>query len=436
MKNIVMKSCQFIIFLAAFFLISCITKAQNNDSSYDKLVSLVNELWKTESAFKSKRTIKNICKLNPDYNTVVKILRERINYPSNTKTGFVEWNYKLDSLDYFCALYVPNNYNSNKKYSVSFILHGAAMSFNPQMVKSYVTPEMYNLDSLDRIVIYPASWIQSPWWNEKQIRNLNYIIQKLKRSYNIDENNINLTGISDGGTGIIYQANFNITPWANFKPYISDPASIAESDTPVFLKNLRNRSFLFISSEKDPLFPPERIESFLSEMEKVNNPFQYYSALGYKHEISWLPIYKDTIAKFDRENCRDPYPSKLVWQANNTDYGRNHWVVIDKLKNNEQVDNKKYPIIEVDNYVDNKVSRVIDVLCEDNIINVKSVNVKQFTLLLSPDQFNFEEEIQIITNNELSYKGKVTKDLNTLLIWYSKDLDRTMLFGAELTIKN
>ena len=77
----------------------------------------------------------------------------------------------------------------------------------------------------------------------------------------------------------------------------------------------------------------------------------------------------------------------------------------------------------------------IKVIANNNIIKVKTANITKYTLLLSPEQFNFNEEFQIYTNDELSFKGKLEKDIQVLLKWYSKDLDRTMLFGNKITIE-
>jgi hypothetical protein len=60
--------------------------------------------------------------------------------------------------------------------------------------------------------------------------------------------------------------------------------------------------------------------------------------------------------------------------------------------------------------------------------------VKAFTLLLSPDQFDFSKPLKVIANGRTVFEGKIEKDLKTLLKYAAADNDRTMLFGAELHI--
>ncbi|PLX23467.1 MAG: hypothetical protein C0597_00935, partial [Marinilabiliales bacterium] len=62
-------------------------------------------------------------------------------------------------------------------------------------------------------------------------------------------------------------------------------------------------------------------------------------------------------------------------------------------------------------------------------------NIGKCTLLLSPEMFDFSKEITIYINGKISYQGFFENDKTTLLKWYKNDLDRTMIFGAELTLK-
>lgn len=424
-----------VLFCIAFILIEFIPiYAQQNENNI-LLSNLIHDLRESESTFKSNRIIKKIIKSKISYNSIEAEIKSGNYYSRDKKTRYIEWDYTLDSLNYTCIILVPSNYTSEKKHPASFILHGGAMSYNPISVKSIIKKDTYNYDSLNRIIVYPTSWYQSPWWNKKQINNLKYLVRRLKLEYNIDENNISLAGISDGGTGVVYQANKATTPWANFRAYISNPGGLASlTNSPVYFKNLTNKAFLFISSEKDELFPPKLIESFLSGMKNANCSYNYYLAKGYKHEISWLSYYKDTIRYFMNKNIRIPYSTKLFWQTNDIEYGRNHWVQIDKLTKKSVTDFTKHPSLRTTNENTAK-SGAIEVTCNENTIYVETENVEQYTLLLSPDQFNFNKKIAVYTDNKLSFSDTILKDPQTLLKWYYEDLDRTMLFGKELIIK-
>ena len=60
--------------------------------------------------------------------------------------------------------------------------------------------------------------------------------------------------------------------------------------------------------------------------------------------------------------------------------------------------------------------------------------VEQFTLLLSPDAFDFSQPVTVIVDEKNVFSGRVQPSLATLMKWAANDNDRTMLFTAELTV--
>ena len=148
-----------------------------------------------------------------------------------------------------------------------------------------------------------------------------------------------------------------------------------------------------------------------------------------------MPLFKDTILRFINSNPRNPYPVNLSWQTCNTDFGRNNWVIIKKLINNENLSEKDYPLIKPLGKKDNTFSGVIEISINNNTISVSCKNIKEYILLISPEQFSFSKEVIVYTNNSISYKGVVTENPEILLKWFYKDLDRTMIFGSEITVE-
>jgi len=77
----------------------------------------------------------------------------------------------------------------------------------------------------------------------------------------------------------------------------------------------------------------------------------------------------------------------------------------------------------------------VDLVRSGNRIEVKTRGVGAFTLLLAPDQFDFEQPVTVVVNGRPPANSTVRRDLRTLLQWAARDNDRTMLFGAELRIE-
>ena len=81
-----------------------------------------------------------------------------------------------------------------------------------------------------------------------------------------------------------------------------------------------------------------------------------------------------------------------------------------------------------------KPSGRVDVTRTGNLVKAQTRGVGAFTLLLSPDMFDFSRPIRVETNGNLAFEGMVQKSLSALLTWAARDNDRTMLFGAELHV--
>lgn len=69
-----------------------------------------------------------------------------------------------------------------------------------------------------------------------------------------------------------------------------------------------------------------------------------------------------------------------------------------------------------------------------NRVDVQSRGVRRFTLLLSPDRFDFDKPVTVVVNGRPAFEGRVERSVSTLLAWAARDDDPAMLFGAELRI--
>jgi hypothetical protein len=61
--------------------------------------------------------------------------------------------------------------------------------------------------------------------------------------------------------------------------------------------------------------------------------------------------------------------------------------------------------------------------------------ITAFTLLLSPDAFDFAQPVTVIANGTQVFHARVEPSVQTLLKLAAADNDRTMLYGAEVQIK-
>ena len=76
----------------------------------------------------------------------------------------------------------------------------------------------------------------------------------------------------------------------------------------------------------------------------------------------------------------------------------------------------------------------VDLTRDGNTVTAKTHGVTAFTLLLSPDQFDLNQPIEVTVNGHPAPGSRVQPSVRTLMKWAAADNDRTILFGAELRI--
>jgi hypothetical protein len=77
----------------------------------------------------------------------------------------------------------------------------------------------------------------------------------------------------------------------------------------------------------------------------------------------------------------------------------------------------------------------VDLVRDGNTVTAQTRTVETFTLLLSPDVFDFSKPVKVVADGRTVFEGRVTRSVATLMKWAARDNDRTMLFGAEVTVK-
>ncbi len=384
---------------------------------------LVGALWRATSAEQKQLAITQLLDGAPDTHTLYQWLRAGPAWSDTAARGQLELQREgADGLQFPYVVLVPESYTPDKPIAVEFNLHGGV---NRAKVASGVVWWRQGYDRLrdpDRIVVLPASWNESFWWFSNQAQNLPAILRSIKQSYNIDENQVYLTGVSDGGTGAYFFAFFQPTEWAAFLPYIGNPGVLQNPNGrvsyPLFFENLSGKPLYIVTGENDRLYPARAIKPHIDAMVEAGVEHTWVVIAGGGHNTEWLPDEAANIAAFKQNNVRDPLPEKLRWTANRTDvYNRNHWIRIDERGQRGEPGR-------------------LTVQRAGNTIEVDARAVAAFTLLLSPEEIDFSQPVSVRVNGKVIHQALVSQSSQTLLKWAALDLDRSMLFTAELNLRS
>jgi hypothetical protein len=485
--------------------------------------------WAAEDTADAAHRADEIVRSGVSFDEALRRLRQGRNYTTQT-AGIVRLKNKTsDGVEHPFAVSVPETYDPARKYGARIQLHGGIMMRHDNVPPSSAGGIGALAGDAPQFYVVPFAWDAAPWWSNDQLLNLREIIDTVKRRYNIDENRIVLSGVSDGGTGAYYAAMRDTTPFASFLPLNGFWGVLASHDLdvdgPMFPGNLRNKPFFIVNGERDPLYPTTIVEPAIAHYRKIEMTIDYRPQAGAGHNTQWWPRVKDSFEAFVREHPRAPLPDVLTWETATTlAFNRAHWLIIDALgaapgeralddpnliasesrlefgirtvgsrinrvlpgsnaerigleagdglvRLNDETLHFSNDVAEVFDritpgstitllvarrnapvelsgvyepkpvtdpphplFARGEPSGRVDLVRRGNTVTANTHGVVAFTLLLSPDQFDFTKPVTVVANGRTVFSGRVEKDLRALAKWAAADNDRTMLFGAEVHV--
>ena len=148
------------------------------------------------------------------------------------------------------------------------------------------------------------------------MENLNAILVEVKKTYNVDENRVFASGVSDGGTGVYFLSFRDTTTWAGFLPFIGYPGVLLNprvgTHGMMHLANLVNKPLFIVNGETDRLYPAARnMAPFLEDFEKLGVDF-VFTPKPSGHSTSCWPDEVENIADFMESHPRDPLPDRVL----------------------------------------------------------------------------------------------------------------------------
>jgi predicted esterase len=270
-----------------------------------------------------------------EFDEAFRRLKDGRAYSRDAARGIVQKSHRSETGEYFYTLDVPAGYDSAKKYQLRVQLHGGVgrMEANTP-ARSGVNVQ---LRGAEQIYLMPHAWRDAPWWSSRQVENLRTILDLVKRTYNVDENRVVISGVSDGGTGAYYMAMRDTTPFASVLP-LNGFMLVLENETAadagdLFPNNLRNKPLFIVNGGRDPVYPASVIEPSIDQLTRAGFEVVYRPQANAAHDTSWWPDVKDTFEQFVAAHPRRPLPDALSWESGPPNIpSRAHWLVIERLR--------------------------------------------------------------------------------------------------------
>lgn len=403
------------------------------------------KFWDARSPAEASRSVDAIISAGITYDEALRRLKTGRTYAAQKSGVVMLTNRTDDRLEHYYAVTVPPAYDPSKRYQVRFQLHGGVMGRSTNQPRN--SGDIGALAGAEQFYVIPYGWTDAPWWSEDQVLNMNAIVDSLKRTYNVDENRVVVSGVSDGATGAYYLAMRETTPFASFLPLNGFIMVLANVDAGIhdqlYPNNLRNKPFFVVNGGRDRLYPTAAVEPYVLHLKKAGVSLDYHPQPLGEHNTAWWPDVRDAFERFAGDHPRDPSPARLTWETSNLKHNRAHWLVIDKLgaqpgdpRNLPDVnDFSPIDVMTMPLFEHRQASGRVDLVRTGNAVEATTRGVVAFTLLVSPDAFDLTQPIKVTSNGKVAFDAKVQPSTATLMKWAARDNDRTMLYAAEIPIR-
>ncbi|KAA0989434.1 carboxylesterase family protein [Dyadobacter aurulentus] len=243
-----------------------------------------------------------------------------------------------DDTDQPYGLYLPPNYDENKKYPLIVMLHGAGSNHRLALRRVFgksnaegetdVEASRYfpKWDDVDFIVasVYARGTAGYQGIPEEDVYDM---LDDVKRRFNIDENRISLTGLSMGGGGTLWIGLTRPDIWAAIAPVCPAPPA----GTFELAANALNFPVHFFHGDADPVVPVDGTRKWVSHLQDIGVEVSYKEFVDVKHD-SWVSAYDNQfIFEWFSHAERNPYPDRVRFVSKLYKYDKSFWVKFDKI---------------------------------------------------------------------------------------------------------
>lgn len=171
--------------------------------------------WRATSVADAVKAADDVVQSTASFDEVYARLQRGRTYAADVPRGVVKLSRRTSATEFPYTLDVPPSYDPAKRYQVRVQLHGGVLRPEPGVRGD---GSIGALAGVEQIYVLPQSWADAQWWETNQVENVPAILDSVKRTYNVDENRIVLSGVSDGGTATYFFAMRDTTPFASFLP--------------------------------------------------------------------------------------------------------------------------------------------------------------------------------------------------------------------------
>jgi len=244
----------------------------------------------------------------------------------------VHYNACTDGVPRPFHVFVPEDYDPAKRYPLLIDLHGAVdhPAYPIEALLSRRALWGPTAAAEDWILVMPHGDEGATWWSETGRANLLSQLASVKRTYNVDENRVFLSGFSDGGSGALWMAAHDPSAWAGFVVTYGHPRIAGNGPYQTYPRNLLHRPIRASSGSYDELYPAPEIQLYVDQLLAHGVDIDWV-AHPTTHSLDGVLKERPAVIAFVEEVERDPFPARVIWETSDVAVGRCDWVAIDEI---------------------------------------------------------------------------------------------------------
>lgn len=246
---------------------------------------------------------------------------------------FTELHYlSQDKITRPYIVYTPDTIDTKQPQPLLVYLHGAISNPNlkPNPLSYMQKSGLVKLaDEGGFYLLFSYGQKGATWFDAIGTDMLMGEIQRAHQLFNIDSDKIFLSGFSDGGSGVLYQAVTNPSPFAGMIA-MNGSLNVATKlgVQPLYPENSNNLPLYIINTKEDMLYPITQIQPTIDFLKQFNTHIHFASVPG-NHDISYLKQQSHNILQFIKHNHR--VPTTFLSLETSTPPAQLRWIRIDQL---------------------------------------------------------------------------------------------------------
>jgi hypothetical protein len=294
---------------------------------------LMAAFFDASDAAEQAGAIDDLVRFEVDATEIAGRLRIGRTYSDEVERGWsVHYSACIDDVPRPFHVLVPEDYDPAKRYPVLIDLHGS-VNHAPYPVEGLISRRALwgpTAEAEGWILVMPHGDEGATWWSETGRANLLSQLAFLKRTYNVDENRVFLSGFSDGGSGALWMAAHDSTAWAGFVATYGHPRIAGNGPYQTYPRNLLNRPIRASNGSYDALYPAPEIELYIEQFLDLGIDIDWV-AHPTVHSLDAVAYERPSVIALVDEIERDPFPARVIWETSDLAVGRCDWVVIDEI---------------------------------------------------------------------------------------------------------